>query len=291
MLDYPALQALVAVIEARGFDRAAQRLSISQSAVSQRIRQLEFKLGQPVLLRTSPPRPTELGQRLANHLQQVQQLEQALSTDDDADKRLRVRLAVNADSIDTWLPQALSAASVSRRMDFDFVVEDQDVGLKRMKNGEVMACICASEQPVNGGLAQYLGSIRYRALASPEFKQQYRAQLAGAELDQIPCLIYSADDRLQHRFLQAQGVGDPKYNHLCPSSYGFVNLALAGLGYGMMPELQVQPQLRSGALVDLVAGYEMDVPMYWHYWQTESPALAELRQAVVQVAQQHLRLG
>ena len=133
MLDYPALQALVAVIEARGFERAAKRLNISQSAVSQRIRQLEFKLGQPVLLRTSPPRPTDLGQRLANHLQQVQQLEQALDAEADTCARLRVRLAVNADSIDTWLARALASAEVSQRMDFDFVVEDQDVGLKRMK--------------------------------------------------------------------------------------------------------------------------------------------------------------
>lgn len=284
MLDYPALQALVAVIEARGFERAAQRLSISQSAVSQRIRQLEYKLGQPVLLRTNPPRPTELGQRLANHLQQVVQLEQALSTSEQQQQRLRVRLAVNADSIDTWLAQALAAAEVSQRMDFDFVVEDQDVGLKRMKNGEVMACICASEQPVNGGLVQYLGNIRYRALASPEFIQRY--QQSGFE--HMPCLIFSADDRLQHRFLQAQGIAEPRNNHVCPSSYGFVNLAVAGLGYGMMPELQVQTQLDNGELVDLVAGYSLDVPLYWHYWQTESPALAELRQSVVAVAKHHL---
>ena len=284
MLDYPALQALVTVIEARGFERAAQRLSISQSAVSQRIRQLEYKLGQPVLLRTSPPRPTELGQRLANHLQQVLQLEQAVSTSEQQQQRLRVRLAVNADSIDTWLAQALAAAEVSQRMDFDFVVEDQDVGLKRMKNGEVMACICASEQPVNGGLAQYLGNIRYRALSSPDFIQRY--QELGFE--HMPCLIYSADDRLQHRFLQAQGIAEPRNNHVCPSSHGFVNLAVAGLGYGMMPELQVQTQVNNGQLADLVPGYSLDVPMYWHYWQTESPALAELRQSVVAVAKHHL---
>ncbi|GGY49035.1 transcriptional regulator ArgP [Bacterioplanes sanyensis] len=288
MLDYPALQALVAVIEARGFERAAKRLNISQSAVSQRIRQLEFKLGQPVLLRTSPPRPTDLGQRLANHLQQVQQLEQALDAEADAHVRLRVRLAVNADSIDTWLAGALASAEVSQRMDFDFVVEDQDVGLKRMKNGEVMACICASEQPVNGGLAQPLGHIRYRALCSPAFKQRYSDWLKRGALDEIPCLIFSADDRLQHRFLQAQGMGEPQYDHVCPSSQGFVNLALAGLGYGMMPELQVREQLNDGSLCDLVPGYQMDVPLYWHYWQTESPALAELRQAVVAVARQSL---
>lgn len=71
MFDYRALEALTAVIEQGGFERAAKRLNISQSAVSQRIRQLEFRLGQPVLLRTSPPWLMAIGQRLTNHLQQV----------------------------------------------------------------------------------------------------------------------------------------------------------------------------------------------------------------------------
>lgn len=60
--DYRALQALDAVIRERGFERAAQKLCITQSAVSQRIKQLENLFGQPLLVRTVPPHPTEQGQ-------------------------------------------------------------------------------------------------------------------------------------------------------------------------------------------------------------------------------------
>ena len=60
--DYRTLQALDAVIRERGFERAAQKLCITQSAVSQRIKQLENMFGQPLLVRTVPPRPTEQGQ-------------------------------------------------------------------------------------------------------------------------------------------------------------------------------------------------------------------------------------
>lgn len=194
MIDYRALEALVAVIETRGFERAAQRLSVSQSAISQRIRQLEFKLGQPVLLRTTPPKPTELGQRLANHLQQVQQLQQGLLLNEEATgQSVRIRLAVNADSLDTWLVPALAAAPGSDSMDFELLVEDQDVGLRRMKNGEVMACICAADTPVNGGLVQPLGILRYRAFASPGFVARYGAGqpllMPQPPLAQLPCLI------------------------------------------------------------------------------------------------------
>ena len=295
MIDYRALQALAAVIEARGFERAAQRLNVSQSAVSQRIRQLEFKLGQPVLLRTTPPKPNELGQKLANHLQQVQQLEQGLLLPDEETGSLRVRLAVNADSLDTWLPAALAEAEQAGRMDFELLVEDQDVGLRRMKNGEVMACICAEAHPVNGGLAEPMGILRYRALASPGFVERHQCgqplEQPQPPLGELPSLIFNQDDQLQHRFLRTVAphtphpqTPEPQRYHICPSAGGFIRMAAAGLGYGMMPQIQVRDLLDSGALVDVVPGYHLDVPLYWHYWQTESPAMRGLREAVVQAA-------
>ena len=66
--DYRTLQALDAVIRERGFERAAQKLCITQSAVSQRIKQLENMFGQPLLVRTVPPRPTEQGQKLLDNV-------------------------------------------------------------------------------------------------------------------------------------------------------------------------------------------------------------------------------
>ncbi|MDX1298352.1 MAG: LysR family transcriptional regulator, partial [Pseudomonas sp.] len=61
MLDYKLLAALAAVVEQAGFERAAQVLGLSQSAVSQRIKLLEARVGQPVLVRALPPVPTEIG--------------------------------------------------------------------------------------------------------------------------------------------------------------------------------------------------------------------------------------
>src|SRR3546814_9308092 len=68
MFDYKLLAALAAFVEQAGFKRAAQALGLSQSAISQRIKLLEARVGQPVLLRDTPPRPTELGQRLLNQI-------------------------------------------------------------------------------------------------------------------------------------------------------------------------------------------------------------------------------
>ena len=283
MLDYRLLQALAAVTAQGGFEKAAAQLHLTQSAVSRRIKQLEAVLGQPVLQRCTPPRPTLAGQRLLNHLQQVRQMEAALGLADQEVQLLR--LATNADSLATWLPQALVLPD-QPQLCFDLVVEDQSVSLKRMKQGDVMACICDSPQPLNGGAVMPLGALRYRAVASPDFIRRYQLQpLTAKALAQAPCLVFSADDALQHRFLQDIAGISPSHVHLCPSSEGFLKAVLAGLGFGLLPELQMQAHFANGDLIDLAPGYFLDTPLYWHHWQTESQLLQQLRLQVLAGAQ------
>jgi len=168
-------------------------------------------------------------------------------------------------------------------------VEDQSVSLKRMKQGDVMACICDSPQPLNGGAVMPLGALRYRAVASPDFIRRYQLQpLTAKALAQAPCLVFSADDALQHQFLQDIAGISPSHVHLCPSSEGFLKAVLAGLGFGLLPELQMQAHFANGELIDLAPGYSLDTPLYWHHWQTESPLLQQLRLQVLAGASQCL---
>jgi DNA-binding transcriptional LysR family regulator len=60
-----------AVIEAGGFSRAAERLNLSQSAVSQAIANLEHRLGAVLLRRGNPPQLTEAGIRLLRYAETV----------------------------------------------------------------------------------------------------------------------------------------------------------------------------------------------------------------------------
>lgn len=281
MFDYKLLAALAAVVEQGGFERAAQLLGLSQSAVSQRIKLLEARVGQPVLLRATPPTPTEIGRRLLNHVQQVRLLERdlqgqvpALAEDQPAE---RLRIALNADSLATWWAPLVGEFCAEHKLLLDLVVEDQDVGLKRMRDGEVAACVCAAERPVAGARALPLGAMRYRALASPQFRARHFADGAsGTALARVPSIVFGADDRLQHRFLAELGVVGGFAHHLCPSSEGFVRLACAGLGWGMVPELQVRQQLASGELVELLPERPLDVPLYWHHWRNGGELLGSL---------------
>lgn len=290
MFDYKLLAALAAVVEQGGFERAAQLLGLSQSAVSQRIKLLEARVGQPVLVRATPPEATDVGRRLLNHVQQVRLLERDLQAQvpalDESGLPERLRIALNADSLATWWAQAVAQFCASNRVVFDLVVEDQDVGLKRMRGGDVAACICASERPVAGARSVLLGAMRYRALASPEFIARHLSTGATPEkLAQVPAIVYGPDDLLQHRYMAAMGVSGGFVYHLCPSSEGFVRMTRAGLGWGLMPELQVQEEIARGELVELVAGQSIDVPIYWHHWRNGGELLDVLTRHLQQGAE------
>lgn len=280
MLDYKLLEALAAVVEQGGFERAANQLSLSQSAVSQRIKLLEARVGQSVLVRASPPKPTVLGRQLLNHVQQVRLLERDLKAqvpalDDGVPERLRI--AINADSLATWWGSAVSGFCSPHNVLLELVVEDQEVGLKRMRAGEVAGCLCASEHPVAGAQGLLLGAMRYRALASPAFMARYFANGINIEsLLRAPAIVFGSDDQLQHRYLAELGAHSDFAYHLCPSSEGFVRLMQSGLGWGLVPELQVQSELVSGELVDLFPGRFIEVPLYWHYWRNGGALLMEL---------------
>src|SRR3712207_9238634 len=78
MLDYALLSALSAVVRTGSFERAAQQLNVTPSAISQRIKLLEERIGAVLVIRGQPCLATEAGQRLCQHVEQVALLESSL---------------------------------------------------------------------------------------------------------------------------------------------------------------------------------------------------------------------
>ncbi|MDO6427120.1 LysR family transcriptional regulator ArgP [Thalassotalea sp. 1_MG-2023] len=290
MMDYQLLEALHAIVNEGGFEKAANKLFITQSAISRRIQTLESLLGEPVLIRSKPPKPTGKGIRLLNHFQQVLQLEMELNIESLADTAvsampITIRLATNRDSLATWLPEALSILNGldQQQVKFELLVDDQSVVLNKMKSGEVMACISSEPNAINGGKVSYLGMLRYRAVASPTFLAKYKVVVVQ-DLIKCPCLIFDENDNLQHQFLADIVKGDTDFVHLLPCPEGFKQALIAGVGYGMLPELQCVDALAENKLITLGDEYFIDVPLYWHYWQSEAPQLKALRTQALAVA-------
>ncbi|MCV5901973.1 LysR family transcriptional regulator, partial [Escherichia coli] len=81
------------------FERAAEHLFVSQSAISQRIKQLEKFLAQPVLIREQPPKPTPIGKKLLGLYRRVRLLEHEILPEiknDTTTRPVQLSLATNA---------------------------------------------------------------------------------------------------------------------------------------------------------------------------------------------------
>lgn len=289
-VDYRGLAALDAVIEYGSFDKAAVALSITQSAVSQRVRMLENSVGALLIVRGQPPTSTVAGQRLIAHYRQVRLLEAALDPG-PADGRQEIAIAVNADSAATWLQEAVTPLMQSGACMLHIRIDDQDHTLTMLREGRVFACVTSASERVAGTSATALGAMRYLCVASPGFAARwFGAGLTGDAVQQAPGLNFDRKDALLDRFLARRLGHAGRYpHHLLSSSEGFVRFIEAGFAYGMLPVQQCASLLQSGALVDLTPGDSLDVPLVWHAWDIETPFTRALSDNVIGTARKWLR--
>ncbi len=296
MLDYPSLAALAAVIREGSFERAARALHVTPSAVSQRIRLLEERVGSALVVRGQPCTPTEAGRRLCRHVERVQLLEHDLQAElpvlaDDGVTRVSIPVAVNADSLATWFAPTLAAWAATAPVLVEVTVDDESHTAQWLRSGAVLAAVTASTQPAPGCLVQALGSIRYRAAASPDFvARHFGGGVDARSLALAPSLVFSRKDELQARWVRRRCRRDVELpRHTLPSPEAFVAAALAGMGWGMHPQALIQPQLASGALVELVPRSPLDVPLLWQQSRAAASLLEGLTRAVVAGARRALR--
>lgn len=290
-IDYRGLAALDAVIDYGSFDKAATALSITQSAVSQRIRMLENSAGELLIVRSQPPSPTEAGQKLIAHYRQVRLLEAALSnTPGEVTGRPEIAIAVNADSAATWLQEAVTPLMSSGDCMLQIRLDDQDHTLTMLREGRVFGCVTSETAQVAGTTATSLGVMRYRCVATPGFAARWFPDgMTAAAVPHAPVLEFDRKDALQSRFIaQHTGYTGRYPHHSFASSDGFVRFVEAGFGYGMLPTLQCERQLAAGTLVDLAPGAWLDIPLVWHMWDIQTPFTRALSDNVIATARNWL---
>ena len=284
MFDPAQLAALAAVHRRGSFDLAAAELHVTPSAISQRLKALEEVAGTLLIRRGQPCTATPAGLRMIRHHDEVTLLERTLATDLPwlSPRPATLRIAVNADSLATWVIPALAATTGFL---FDLVIDDQEVSQDWLKRGEVAAAITAHPGPLQGCDTIPLGALRYRATAAPAYRARWMAEgVTAASLAVAPALTFSEKDRLQEiwvdRQLGRRGKRAAFPSHRLASSQGFVDGCLAGLGWALNPEALVAPHLASGALVEMVPDTALDVALHWQFSRLTAPALAPLTREI-----------
>lgn len=284
------------------FERAARALNVTPSAVSQRVRLLEERVGCALVVRGQPCRATDTGRRLCQHVDRVRLLELefqgslpalakgalALET---RQPRIPLPLAVNADSLATWFAPPLAAFAAEAPVLVDVAVDDQDHTAEWLRSGRVLAAVTAQARPPAGCNSRPLGAMRYLAAASPAFMARHFAQGVGAgSLARAPSLVFNTKDELQQRWARRlchRSVELPR--HTLPSPQAFVAAGLAGMGWGLHPQALIQPHLNAGTLVELVPGTPLDTPLHWQHARAAAQVLEGLERRVLAAARTALR--
>lgn len=281
MLD-PAQLAALAMIHRRGsFELAAAALHITPSAISQRLKALESATGTLLIRRGQPCHATDIGLRLIRHYDDIALLEAQLSQELPriTSSPVSLRLAINADSLATWVLPALAEV---KDFLFDIVIDDQDYSIEWLRRGEVVGVITAHPQPLPSCDMLALGSLRYLASCGPDFHRQYFAKGVDRQsLMLAPAISFSDKDHLQTRWaFQQIGQKISFPNHHMASSQAFVEAAKLGIGWGMNPDILIREDLEQGRLVELIPNTPLDVDLYWHCTRLAAPALKTLTQAL-----------
>jgi LysR family transcriptional regulator, chromosome initiation inhibitor len=298
MWDYAALSALEAVVREGSFDRAARALHVTPSAVSQRIRGLEERVGCALVVRGQPCQATDMGRQLCQHVERVRLLEQDLAGQtpqlrSEGDARVNLSVAVNADSLATWFAPAVARFGAEYPVWLNLAVDDQDHTAEWLRTGAVLAAVTASAAAPAGCSVRPLGAMRYRAVASPAIMARYFANGVTAEaLAQAPSLVFNTKDELQDRWVQrllGRRLALP--GHTLPSAQAFVTAGLAGMGWALHPEALIAQHLSDGHLQELRPDSPLDIPLYWQQARATSAVLAGLTEVVVREAAQSLHSG
>lgn len=273
-----------AIVDEGSFEHAARRLRISPSAVSQRLRTLEAQLGRVLIVRSRPIRATEAGAtvvRLARQYGAVSH-EASIALGLERRTRMHVPIAVNADSLATWLLPALEAVTHDHDVTFELLREDENRTASLLESGSALAAITAQRQPIAGCVVTPLGATEYVAVATPAFVRRWFPRGVGAaSLDAAPVIEFDRSDDVQSDWLRANGV-DPEAppRHYVPASEDYASAVRLGMGWGMLPPTQAQPSLDLGTLTR-IGGPDLAEPLFWQQWNIDSSVLRALRETVV----------
>jgi LysR family transcriptional regulator (chromosome initiation inhibitor) len=286
--DPAQLETLVTITEEGTFEAAARRLHLTPSAVSQRIRALERTAGQVLVRRATPSVATPAGEPLVRLGRQMRLLAAEAAAALGAAEIVELAVAVNADSLATWFRPVLDAVAARPSTALRLHVEDQVYSHDLLRRGEVLAAVSSEAEPVQGCAVEPLGGLRYTPAATPALVERHRRG-RGVDWSALPMVVFNEKDHLQDDLLAAHGAARPPVVHRVPSTADFHQAVRRGLGWGMLLDEQLEPDLAEGRVVRMPGARPVVVRLFWHRWRLDSTALdglsADVRAAAGALAQ------
>lgn len=272
--NFHDLVALIAVAQERSFTRAAAKLGVSQSALSQTIRNLEARVGIRLLTRTTRSvSPTEAGERL---LHGVAPRFEEIDAELDALGKLRdkpagtIRLTSTENAANTILRPALKRLLPNYPdIKVEIVV---DYGLTDIAAERYDAGIRPGGNVAKGMIAIRIGpDMRMAVVGAPSYFERRSPPRTPQDLTAHDCInlrtpthggLYPWEfDKDGHEF-RVRVEGQLVFNN----SALMLAAALDGLGLAYLPEEQVRPHIADARLVRVLSSWCQPFTGYHLYY-------------------------
>ncbi len=295
MFDYKNIEAFAMVVIEGGFEKAANKLHLTQSAVSQRVKSLEDTYGSILLKRTTPPEPTETGLPLLIHYRQVKQLEEDFLFSSAGEKRSQfasIAIGVNADTLATWFLSSVKDLLREKNIVLDIHVDDQEQTHELMKEGKVWGCITTRKRSLQGCRSDFLGMVKYGIFATESFRETwFKNGLSLNALEHAPMARYNRKDDLNscmfNLLLKQQPQNPPTF--FIPSTETYGDFVAEGFCYGILPHQQSKELEKQGTIINLCPEINLNIELYWHTWNLKSEMMKTFNNSFVKNAKEILK--
>lgn len=268
MLDFTSLKHFLALVEAGSFSKAAQRLFVTQPAVSHQIRELEKTLGVRLIIRghgqielTEPGKYLyefcqDLFVKLAEAETRVADLRESVSGS--------VRIGTPMGLLDGWLlPELVSFHAAHPDIEYQIIVGTDETMRDLLVERRIDVALLLE------GVSRHLLQLDHCPIYSEEYLlltsgtapaapghasvRRGRKPAAPVELSTLPFIVYQEHDFMLNAWLEANGGAKQPITikHIVNHVPGIVAFVQAGLGVTVLPRHAVHQELEAGTLAEI----------------------------------------
>jgi DNA-binding transcriptional LysR family regulator len=289
MIETSQLQTLVEVSKVKSFSKAADNLGVTQSAISQSIKNLESKLGIKIFKRSGKNVVlTPAGERLylfgSHFISEMKHTLDDLQNDRD-EMRGKVRIGTLTGIGKSWLAhEIVEYAKENPDLRLSIRMGHQEELLSDFENNLLDILVMPEDElPVNGEREFFLEEKSTLVFPKDHKGFDLKNKLTLAGLEVLPTILFDQDDHLFFKWCRSKFMATPKKMNVCftVNSHGHMLQAVyEGLGVAVVPNHVLNRSYFKDKVSTLGGEFEIPSGKLFILYQKESENLVRIKNTI-----------
>lgn len=285
LLD-PQLLAFVAIIKEGTVHAAAKSLFLTQTAVTQRLRQLEQKMKTTLFIRSRRGMLlTSEGEQLYRYCQRVTEMGSVMLANiqgSGVSSNLRVKIAGSSSIMRSRIiPQCQAVMKAFPKLHLSFLIDDAVDISQHLKSGSFDLVILRPEQVTQEMESKPLSPEHYLLVCSAKWKHCKLLNIISSE----KIIDFDQDDQMTFSYLKKYDLLKhiQTERHFVNNTESIAQLFIAEFGYGVLTKEFADPYIKSGELhiLNQKKAYLSPVSLAWYARPEQPPYFAALIDAII----------